>query len=139
MARKARCRATSSGDATWGRARPGDPRGLAGSGCDRSGIGGLGNQAEANLPPASQLDIDLGEQLGVEQRAVLDPLRPIDAVTGAQRVEAVLCARMARAGENQRVDHPRQADRPAPAALQLVIQEAEVEAGIVRDERRISR
>ena len=45
---------------------------------------------------------------------------------------------MARAGEHQRVDHPAHADRRAAAALKLVIEEAEIEAGIVRDQRRIA-
>ena len=54
----------------------------------------VGRQAEADLAPAGQLDIDLDQQLRIEQRAMLDPLRAVDAIAGAERVEAVLGARV---------------------------------------------
>src|SRR3954463_518672 len=44
----------------------------------------LGDEGEADLPAAGQLDIDLREQLRVEQGAMLDPLRAIDAEAGAE-------------------------------------------------------
>ena len=71
---------------------------------------GVGNQAEADLAPAGQFDIDLGEQLRVEQRAVLDAVAAVDPEAHAQGIEAVLGAGMARAGEGQRVDHPAACD-----------------------------
>ena len=40
--------------------------------------------------------------------------------------------------ERQGIDHPRHADRIAAAAAKLAVQEAEVERGIVRNERRIA-
>ena len=64
-------------------------------------------EGQADLPAAGQLDIELREQLRVEQRAVLDPLRAIDAEAGAERIEAVLGAGEFLAGEGERVDHPR--------------------------------
>src|SRR4051812_3922982 len=46
-------------------------------------------EAEADLAPAGQLDIALGEQLGVDQRAMLDAQAAVDAEAGAERIEAV--------------------------------------------------
>ena len=67
---------------------------------------GIGDKPKADLPPPGQFDIDLGKQLRVEQRAVLDPVTAIDAEPYAQGVEAVLGARMPCPREGQRVDHP---------------------------------
>ena len=117
------------------RARLADRDGLRRS--EQGDAARIGDQAEADLPPAGQLDIDLGKQLRVEQRAVLDAVAAVDAEAHAQRIEAVLGAGVPGAGERQRVDHAVHADRRAAATFELVIEEAEVEAGIVRDERRI--
>ena len=57
----------------------------------------VGDQAEADLAAAGQLDIDLGEQLRVEQSAVLDALAAVDPEARAQGIEAVLGARVAAA------------------------------------------
>ena len=54
---------------------------------------------------AGQLDVDLREQLGVDQRAMLDALRSVDAKANAERIEAVLRARMPR-GESSRTSAP---------------------------------
>ena len=81
---------------------------------------GVGDQAEADLAAAGQLDIDLREQLRVEQRAMLDALAAVDAEPRAQGVEAVLgtgvpgCAR----ARNVSTIRLMQTDGPA-AALQL--------------------
>ena len=98
---------------------------------------GVGDQAEADLPAAGQLDIDLREQLRVEQGAMLDPVAAVDAEAHAQGVEAVLGAGMPGAGERQRVDHPAGADRGRPHYLEFVIEEAEIEGRIMRDQRQI--
>ena len=95
-------------------------------------------QGEADLAAAGQLDIALGEELGVDQGAVLDPQAPVDPEAGAQRVEAVLGAGMPGAGDLQRVDHPGQADERMAAIVELVVEEAEIEAGIVRDQRTVA-
>jgi hypothetical protein len=58
---------------------------------------------------------------------MLDAHAAVDAEACAKRVEAVLRARMPGSGEHERIDHAGHAyGRPA-AALQLVIEEAEVE------------
>src|SRR5436190_5415682 len=69
--------------------RTGNPDGLSCRCSNRFGTRRVGDQAQSDLPPAGQLDIDLGEQLGIEQRAMLDALRPVDPKPGAQRIETV--------------------------------------------------
>ena len=63
-------------------------------------------QAELRLARADQLQIDLGQDLGVEQRAVLGAARIVDAVARAQIVEPVRARRMLAARQQQRVDQP---------------------------------
>ena len=64
-------------------------------------LGGEVGQGEADLATAGQLDIALGEELGVDQRAMLDPKAAIDPEAGAERVQAVLGPGMLRAGDLQ--------------------------------------
>jgi len=44
-------------------------------------------QAQPDLPPTIQFNIDLRKQFGIEQRAVFDPVAAINPVTRAQRIE----------------------------------------------------
>src|SRR3954468_21525039 len=97
----------------------------------------LSDQAQPDLAAASQFDIDLREKLSVEQRAVLDAMTAVDPKAHAQGVEAVLGAGVLHPRELQRVDHAMHRHRTTAAFLELVIQKAEVEARIVRDERRV--
>src|SRR5688572_16237647 len=100
---------------------------------------GIGNQAETDLPAAGQFYIDLREQLRIQQGAVLYAKAAIHAKACAKRVQTVLGAGVPCAGEHQSVDHPAHADDRPPAEQQLVIEEAEVERGVVRYERRIAK
>src|SRR4051794_25292209 len=93
----------------------------------------FGHQAEPDLAAAGQLDIDLREKLGIEQGAVLNPVAAIDPEADTQSVEATLGAGMPGAREGQGVDHPVHSDRRPPAALELVVEEAEIEPGIMGD------
>ncbi|KIU01436.1 hypothetical protein QU38_01640, partial [Staphylococcus aureus] len=95
-------------------------------------------QAERDLPPAGELDIDLGQQRSVDQRAVQRALGEVDAVAGAERVKRMLGAGMLDAGDRQRVDHAAQVDDRPAVARQLAIEEAEVEIGVVRDHRAVA-
>src|SRR4051812_42080475 len=95
-------------------------------------------EPEADLPAAGQLDIALGEKLGVDQRAMLDAQAAIDSEAGAERVEAVLGARVPGTRELERVDHPAEADQRPAAIVQLMVQKAEIEARVVSDERAIA-
>ena len=46
-------------------------------------------QDQLRLPRSDQVDIDLGQELGVEQRTVLGTMRIIDRVTRAEIVEPI--------------------------------------------------
>jgi hypothetical protein len=60
---------------------------------------------QRRLARRGQLDIDRGQQLGVEQRAVLSLARAINAIARAQVVERVVSARMLTPRRHQRVNH----------------------------------
>lgn len=111
------------------RDRPGSRRDFAG--------GRLLDEPEANLPAARQLDVHLREQLRVKQRPMLDPVAAVDSEPGAQGIETVLGAGMAASGQSQSVDHPAGAQDAASAKPKLVVEETEVEARIMRDQRRV--
>src|SRR5258708_10798935 len=88
---------------------------------------------EASRATADQLEIDSGEQLAVEQRAVLGPRREIDLEAPAQRIQARLRPGKTPAGERERIlDGAAQGLLAEPA--QLGIDEFEVELGIVNDQ-----
>src|SRR3546814_8601433 len=65
---------------------------------------------------------------------MLDAVAAVDAVSGAERVQAVLGAgvKLPRYGDG--VDHPRHRHFGQSAQPQFVVEEAEVEARIVRDQ-----
>ena len=98
------------------------------SACDRTG------EDQRGLAAAGQLGIDLGEDLGVEQGAVLGAPRIVDAVAPAERVEADRRAGMTAPRQGQRIDHPLQIERWSPQRDELRRDEAEVELGVVGDE-----
>src|SRR4051794_13831670 len=83
-------------------------------------------EPEADLPAAGQLDIALGEKLGVDQRAMLDSKAAVDSEAAAERVEAVLGAGVSGTRQLERVDHPAEADQRPPAIVQLMVQKAEI-------------
>ena len=60
---------------------------------------------ELRLARAYALDIDLGQKLGVEQRAVLRRARIVDRITDAEIVEPVGAARMLTARNQKGVDY----------------------------------
>lgn len=97
----------------------------------------IGDQAKSYLPSAGELDIDLREKLGIEQRAVLHAMAAVDTEADAEGVEAVLRSWMLRTRKREGVDHAAHAHRGTTAAFELDIQEAEIECGIVCDQRRI--
>ena len=74
---------------------------LAGDAVRRGGL----RQNELRLPGADQLDIDFGQELGIEQRAMLGAAGIVDRVAHAQIVEPVRSARMLAARKQQRIDH----------------------------------
>jgi hypothetical protein len=90
-------------------------------------LAGFGDEAEADLPPACQFDIDLRKELRVEQCAVLDAVAAVDAEAHAQGIKAMLGARMPRPRQSQSIDHTADGHSPAPAPAELMIEEAEIE------------
>ena len=90
------------------------------------------------LPTAGKLAINLDKYLGVQQRAVLDAPRPIDAVALAKSIKTVLLSGVLSSRKRQRVDDTLHADRLAPQPCQLCIHEAYIEFGVVDDEPRIA-
>ena len=76
-------------------------------------------QTERRLPAADHLDIDFGEKLGVEQRAVFGAVRIVDAVAAAERIERVRAHRVLAAGKRQRVRHQVVGDRRQGRAGQI--------------------
>ena len=66
---------------------------------------GISNKAEADLPATRQLDVYLGEQLRIEEGAMLDAEAAVHAESCAKRVEAMLRPRMPTSSQHQSVDH----------------------------------
>ena len=90
--------------------------------------GGSGDQLQARLAAADQLKIDFGQQLGVEQRAMLGPCRVVDSEAPAQRIETGLRAGEFAPGEFERVDGNAGRQWGTRGAAQLGIEEAKIEA-----------
>ena len=96
------------------------------------------SKSKRPLTTAHQLAIDLDQDLRVEQCAMPDPPRAIDAVAVTQSVEAVRLSGMLFSRERQRVDDPVHADRGEAELRQFRIHEAHIEIGVVDDEIRIA-
>ena len=101
-------------------------------------VAGLRGQDQLRLPRPDQVDIDFGQQFGVEQRAVLGAAGIVDRIARAESVEPVRHAGMLAARQQQRIDQPIARDRLPLDAVELGIDEADVERGVVDDERRIA-
>ena len=100
-------------------------------------FGDVRREPERGLLAADKFDIDLGQQLGVEKRAVLGAPAVVDPIARAERIERIRTGRMAPPGELQRIEHLLVADRRQAEALELHVDEAHVERRIVDDQRRI--
>ncbi len=109
---------------------------------DAAGQGGgdhrLGGQVQPPLAAALKLQVDLGQQARVDQRAVLLAFgqRYLEALT--QGVERVVHARKALLGQGQAVDPAGDVDQFAAGHFQLAVDEGAVEAGVVGDHRRVA-
>src|SRR5258708_7122990 len=106
-------------------------RALDSARCARAG--NRGGEIETGLAPTDQLEIDRGEKLAVELRAVPGARGEIDAEAPAQRIEARLRAGIAAFRQQQGIlDIADQ--RGAVQALELGVEEFQVELGIVDDQ-----
>jgi len=94
-------------------------------------------QDQLRLPGADQVDIDLGQKFGVEQRAVLGAARIVDRIARAEIVEPVRNAGMLAPRQQQRVHQPIARDRRPLDAVKLGIDETDVERGVVNHQRRV--
>ena len=102
-------------------------------------IGGIApatviGQPQADLPPAGQFDIKLGQQFRVEQRSVLHPVAAVDAVARAQGIKRQFGTGMFRFGDCQRVYHAKPRYRFITAQDQFGVEKIEIELGIMRDQ-----
>src|SRR5690606_6353677 len=104
--------------------------GAAGGGA-AIGAAGDDREGEALLAAAHQFEIDLGQQFRIEQRAMLGAPRIVYAEAAAERVEAVLRARKAAAGDVEGVDCTRPGNRGVVDPAELGIDELHVEGSVV--------
>ena len=103
---------------------------------DRSG---LGDQPKTDLPPASELDIDLREKLRVEQRAVLHAVAAVDPEAHAQARRGCAsrpgaCDRASVSVSTMRLHRHRRTGRSVSSSK---LRKPKSKLGIVGDQRRI--
>src|SRR5690606_297776 len=91
-------------------------------------------KTKADLTAPGQFDVKLGQQFRVEQRAMLDAMAAVDAVASAERIQAVLGAGVKLPCDGDRVDHAVHRHFRPPAQAQFMVEEAEIEARIMRDQ-----
>ena len=124
------------GDPWHQRYRPLPPRHFAVPSCAR--ITGLSRQDQLRLPGPDQIDVNFGQELGVEQCAVLGAAGIVDRIARAEIVQPVRHARMLAARQQQSIHQPVAQNRLPLGAVKLGIDEADVERSVVDDERRIA-
>ena len=94
-------------------------------------------QGQGDLAAADELQINIGEKLGVQQRAVLCAFCNINAVTLAERVKAVGTHGVAFLGERQRINDPLIKNWRPLDESQFGIQKTNIKAGVVNYQDRI--
>ena len=129
-------RAIGLGDPRRQRHRALPPRHFAVSA--RAHLAGLRRQDQLRLPGPDQVDVDLGQKLGVEQRAVLGAAGIVDRIARAEIVETVRHARMLAPRQQQRVDQPVARNRRPLDAVKLGVDEADIERSVVDHQRRVA-
>ena len=95
------------------------------------------DQRQRHLAAADQLEIDVGENLAVEQRAMQRAPGIVDAVMLAERVETDAGAGMLFARQSHGVDHGIGKARAAHL-LEFVVEKAHIERRVVGDQRRVA-
>jgi len=101
-------------------------------------IAGLRRQDQLRLPRPDQVDIDLSQQLGIEQGAVLGTARIVDGVARTEIVKPVRDARMLAPRQQQRIDQPVPRNHGPFDAVELGIDEADVEGCVVDHQRGVA-
>ena len=92
-------------------------------------------EIEDRLRSAAQVEIDLGQQLTIDQGAVQRALGAVDLEALAERIETGPRAGIALPGQGKGVDHPPPLQHHLADLAQLVVEEADVEIGVVDDQR----
>ena len=103
----------------------------------RRGDPGL-DQNELRLPGTDQLQVDLGKELGVEQRSMLGATGMVDPVACAQVIKSIGPCRMPAARQQERVHQALPRNQQLAGSLQLRIEEAEIERSVVGDQRGVA-
>src|SRR5262249_54915382 len=88
------------------------------------GLGVIG-EPQHRLALTQELDVALGKQRSVHERAVLGALRVVDAITLAQSVQVVGPAGMLAACQSQGIHHPIHGDRLTTNTFELAVQKAD--------------
>ena len=100
----------------------------------QGGLPAIDGEVEPRLVPAYELGIDAREQAAIEQGAMLLALRQIDAVALAERIQAAGRAGVAATRERQRIDHAVPAERRSRHAVELGVEKAEIEGGVMHNQ-----
>src|SRR4030088_917095 len=109
------------------------PRLFAVPSCAR--IAGLARQDQLRLPGPDQIDVNFGQELGVEQCAVLGAAGIVDRIARAEIIETVRQTRMLAPGRAQRVARPFARDCWPLDALEFGVEETDVKRRVVDHQR----
>ena len=99
---------------------------------------GAGLERKARLAAAGQVQIDLGQQTAIYQRAMQRAFRLVDLEPRAERIQAVRSPREAPARHLQRIDQPFPGDRREAQTGEFSVEEPRIERRIVDHQRRIA-
>jgi hypothetical protein len=100
----------------------------------QGGLAAIDGKLEPRLVTANELGIDARQQPAIEQSAMLVALGEVDAVALAKRIEAARCAGVPAPGKRQRIDHAVPPQQGTRAPVELGIEKAEIESGVVHDQ-----
>ena len=95
-------------------------------------------EQERTLSTPGQFAIDVDQNFGIEQRAVLHSPRPVDTIAIAERIETVRQAGMFFPGERQSVDNALQFDHLPTESGKFRVEKAHVEFRVVDNQRRLA-
>src|SRR6202043_870219 len=83
-------------------------------------------QDELCLPRFYELEVDFRQELGVQQGAVLGAAAGVDAIAGAEIIQAIGTGGMLAPRQDECIDEALASDRNLSRAFELGIQKAEI-------------
>jgi hypothetical protein len=95
-------------------------------------------QDELCLPRFYELEVDFRQELGVQQGAVLGAAAGVDAIAGAEIIQAIGTGGMLAPRQDECIDEALASDRNLSRAFELGIQKAEIESGVVGNESAVA-